>query len=155
MAQPQHTPYELPPADTLAPRVARLTPREREVLGYLAEGKPNKVIAIELGISQRTAEAHRARVFAKLAVRNAVELVRLMCGPPVRLAEPDVHCSATGVDAETATATATATSTSTSTDSVSVQGELPLDAFSPNDDAGACAPASTSMSGNYLQAGAG
>lgn len=151
MAQPQHTPYELPPADTLAPRVARLTPREREVLGYLAEGKPNKVIAIELGISQRTAEAHRARVFAKLAVRNAVELVRLMCGPPVRLAEPDVHCGATGVDAETATATAT------STDSVSVQGELPLDAFSPNDDAGACAPASTStsMSGNYLQAGAG
>jgi DNA-binding CsgD family transcriptional regulator len=153
MAQPQHTPYELPPADTLAPRVARLTPREREVLGYLAEGKPNKVIAIELGISQRTAEAHRARVFAKLAVRNAVELVRLMCGPPVRLAEPDVHCDATRVDAETATATATATST----DSVSVQGELPLDAFSPNDDAGACAPGvtSTSMSGNYLQAGAG
>jgi len=151
MAQPQHTPYELPPADTLAPRVARLTPREREVLGYLAEGKPNKVIAIELGISQRTAEAHRARVFAKLAVRNAVELVRLMCGPPVRLAEPDVRCGATGVDAETATAT------STSTDSVSVQGELPLDAFSPNDDAGACAPGSTSTStsGNYLQAGAG
>jgi DNA-binding CsgD family transcriptional regulator len=149
MAQPQHTPYELPPADTLAPRVARLTPREREVLGYLAEGKPNKVIAIELGISQRTAEAHRARVFAKLAVRNAVELVRLMCGPPVRLAEPDVHCDATRVDAETATATAT------STDSVSVQGELPLDAFSPNDDAGACAPAPASTSGNYLQAGAG
>lgn len=147
MAQPQHTPYELPPADTLAPRVARLTPREREVLGYLAEGKPNKVIAIELGISQRTAEAHRARVFAKLAVRNAVELVRLMCGPPVRLAEPDVHCTATGVDAETGTAT--------SAESVSVQGELPLDAFSPSDNAGACAPASGSTSGNYLQAGAG
>lgn len=130
MAQPQHSPYDLPQPGTLAEGVARLTPREREVLGYLAEGKPNKVIAIELGISQRTAEAHRARVFAKLAVRNAVELVRLMCGPPIRLAEPDAQCAS----------------------AESGQGELLLEALPPGNDAGACAPA---VSTPYLQAGAG
>ena len=130
MAQPQHTPYDLPQPGSLAEGVARLTPREREVLGYLADGKPNKVIAIELGISQRTAEAHRARVFAKLAVRNAVELVRLMCGPPIRLAEPDVQCAATE----------------------SGQGELPLGEVPPCGDAGACAPGRGT---DYLQAGAG
>ena len=130
MAQPQHSPYDLPQPGTLAEGVARLTPREREVLGYLAEGKPNKVIAIELGISQRTAEAHRARVFAKLAVRNAVELVRLMCGPPIRLAEPNAQCAS----------------------AESGQGELLLEALPPGNDAGACAPG---LSTPYLQAGAG
>ncbi|HBJ70717.1 MAG TPA: helix-turn-helix transcriptional regulator, partial [Alcaligenes faecalis] len=40
-----------------------LTPRERDVLSYIAIGKANKVIAAELAISQRTVEAHRARVF--------------------------------------------------------------------------------------------
>ena len=54
----------------------KLTPREREVFRYIALGKPNKVIAIELGLSQRTVEAHRSRIFAKFKVRNAVELVR-------------------------------------------------------------------------------
>ncbi|HUH40138.1 MAG TPA: LuxR C-terminal-related transcriptional regulator [Castellaniella sp.] len=51
-----------------------LTPREQEVLPYLTSGVPNKVIAIELGVSQRTVEAHRARIFEKMQVRNAVEL---------------------------------------------------------------------------------
>jgi len=58
------------------PLYSGLTPRERDVLAYVAQGKPNKVIAAELGISQRTIEAHRARIFQKMQVRNAVELVR-------------------------------------------------------------------------------
>ena len=55
---------------------SKLTPRERDVMHYVALGKPNKLIAAELGVSQRTVEAHRAKVFQKLSVRNAVELVR-------------------------------------------------------------------------------
>ncbi|NYT75494.1 response regulator transcription factor [Alcaligenaceae bacterium] len=51
-----------------------LTARERDVMVYVANGKANKVIAAELGVSRRTVEAHRARIFHKLHVRNAVEL---------------------------------------------------------------------------------
>ena len=54
----------------------RLTPRERDVAAHVVLGTPNKVIAAELGVSRRTIEAHRARIFRKLRVRNAVELVR-------------------------------------------------------------------------------
>ena len=56
--------------------LSTLTPRERDVMQYVAMGMPNKVIAAELGVSQRTIEAHRARCFQKLQVRNAVELAR-------------------------------------------------------------------------------
>nr|MBF0685146.1 helix-turn-helix transcriptional regulator [Pseudomonas sp.] len=52
-----------------------LTPREREVLDYVLAGKPNKLTAYSLGISQRTVEVHRSRIFQKLGVRNAIELV--------------------------------------------------------------------------------
>lgn len=53
-----------------------LSPREREVMGLVTEGKPNKVIAFDLGVSQRTVEIHRARVMQKMGARNLAELVR-------------------------------------------------------------------------------
>ncbi len=56
----------------------RLTPRERQVLDCLLAGKPNKIIAAELGISPRTVEVHRARVMEKLGVHSLPELVRLV-----------------------------------------------------------------------------
>ncbi len=64
--------------------VAVLTPRERDVMAYVATGKPNKVIAAELGVSQRTIEAHRARIFQKMKVRNAVELAHRLLAPANR-----------------------------------------------------------------------
>jgi FixJ family two-component response regulator len=58
-------------------RVARLTPREREVAAHVAQGLLNKQIAAELGTSEKTVKAHRGRVMEKLAVGSVAELVRL------------------------------------------------------------------------------
>jgi two-component system response regulator DctR len=58
----------------LAQRMAELTEREAEVMRLVIEGLPNKRIADALGISVRTVEVHRARVFEKMDVKSAVEL---------------------------------------------------------------------------------
>ncbi|MEQ1523407.1 MAG: response regulator, partial [Aestuariivirga sp.] len=58
-------------------RVAGLTPRERDVLGHLVEGNPNKVIAHRLKISPRTVENHRARLMVKMQADSVAELVRM------------------------------------------------------------------------------
>ena len=55
----------------------QLTPREREVMSDVVRGHANKVIAIDLGLSQRTVEIHRARVMEKMRARSLAELVRL------------------------------------------------------------------------------
>ena len=60
-----------------AQRIAALSPREREVLDALVEGRVNKVIAYDLGISVRTVEVHRARMMVRLGVRQLPEAVRL------------------------------------------------------------------------------
>lgn len=59
-------------------RVAELTEREQGVMQLVAAGRPNKLIADELGISVRTVEVHRARVFEKMDVKSAVELANLL-----------------------------------------------------------------------------
>ena len=60
----------------MAEKLARLTPREREVLGQAAKGLHAKEIAAVLGISARTVEVHKMRIMEKLEVRNIGELVR-------------------------------------------------------------------------------
>ncbi|MEN3291398.1 MAG: two-component system, LuxR family, response regulator DctR [Burkholderiales bacterium] len=59
-------------------RLAGLSTREREVLDLILDGKMNKVIADQLGISMRTVEVHRAHIFDKMNVKTAVELARLL-----------------------------------------------------------------------------
>lgn len=59
-----------------------LTARERELLYPVTEGKANKLIAMEMGISMRTVEAHRSRIFKKMGVRNAVQLARAVYANP-------------------------------------------------------------------------
>lgn len=64
-------------AATIRERFAGLTPREREVMEKVVAGCANKVIAMDLGVSQRTVELHRARVMQKTGARSLAELVKL------------------------------------------------------------------------------
>jgi DNA-binding NarL/FixJ family response regulator len=54
----------------------RLSPREREVLQLVAEGKTTKEVASVLGISVKTAESHRTRIMEKLDIHETATLVR-------------------------------------------------------------------------------
>jgi FixJ family two-component response regulator len=60
----------------LAEKLSSLSEREREVFERVADGLMNKVIAGELGISERTVEVHRGQVMKKLGVRTLAQLVR-------------------------------------------------------------------------------
>ncbi len=58
-------------------RLAKLTPREREVLTHVVAGRLNKQIAGDLGTAEKTIKVHRGRMMHKLAVRTVQDLVRL------------------------------------------------------------------------------
>jgi len=58
-------------------RIAALSEREREVFELVAEGLANKLVAAELGISERTVEVHRSQVMKKLGAKTLAQLVRI------------------------------------------------------------------------------
>ena len=58
-------------------RAESLTAREREVLALVVDGKANKVVAIDLGLSERTVEIHRANVMEKMGARSVAHLVKM------------------------------------------------------------------------------
>lgn len=62
----------------IAARLAHLTPREHEVMEMVTNGKSNKEIANQLGVSTKTVEAHRARVMEKMEASSLAELVRMV-----------------------------------------------------------------------------
>jgi two-component system response regulator FixJ len=64
--------------DRIRARWESLTPREREVLALVTSGKANKVMAGDLGVSQRTVEIHRARVMEKMEAASLAHLVRMV-----------------------------------------------------------------------------
>lgn len=58
-------------------RAESLTPREKEVMAMVVDGRANKVIAIDLGLSERTVEIHRANVMEKMQARSVAHLVKM------------------------------------------------------------------------------
>ena len=87
LSKDQETRVQLKHTDQIRQRFAALTPREREVLALLIRGRANKVIAGELGLSQRTVEIHRAHVMDKMQARSIAELVRMVLDAGL-IAEP-------------------------------------------------------------------
>jgi FixJ family two-component response regulator len=73
----EETRTERPSREETVARVATLTPREREVFERIVAGEANKVIAIDLGISVRTVESHRASIMEKTGAKGLVDLVLL------------------------------------------------------------------------------
>ncbi len=63
--------------NSLRDRIARLTPREREVLALVVRGRLNKQIAGDLGTAERTIKAHRHRIMEKLEVKSVAELASI------------------------------------------------------------------------------
>jgi two-component system response regulator FixJ len=64
--------------DRIKERFESLTARERDVLELVTSGKPNKIMAADLGVSQRTIEIHRARVMEKMCAGSIAQLVRMV-----------------------------------------------------------------------------
>jgi DNA-binding CsgD family transcriptional regulator len=64
-------------ADLELPGTKRLSPREREVIRYVLEGRRSKEIALLLDISEKTIGTHRSRAFQKLALRGVGDLFRV------------------------------------------------------------------------------
>ena len=77
LAHAVHDRAELKQAEDIQSRVAKLTPREREVMNLVVKGWLNKQIAFELGIVEKTIKVHRARVMDKMKVESLADLVRI------------------------------------------------------------------------------
>ncbi|WP_035604560.1 response regulator [Haloferula sp. BvORR071] len=73
----------------LAALFRQLTPREREVLEGVVAGKPNKIIADELGIGEQTVKVHRGRMMEKMQTDSLADLIRMV--QRLRREEPDCY----------------------------------------------------------------
>jgi FixJ family two-component response regulator len=74
----------------VATRLASLTPREREVLAHVMDGRLNKQIAGDLGTAEKTVKVHRARAMEKMGVRSVAELVKMVERAHLQAVEAEV-----------------------------------------------------------------
>ena len=65
-------------SNAIQTRLESLSSREKEVMRCILDGKMNKIIADDLGISMRTVEVHRSHIFEKMGVKSAVDLANLL-----------------------------------------------------------------------------
>jgi FixJ family two-component response regulator len=75
-------------------RFASLTPRERQVMGLVVDGRSNKVIAARLKLSEKTVEFHRAKVMTKMGAESVADLVRLSLVCPAPAADEGIPSEA-------------------------------------------------------------
>jgi len=73
--------------DEILQRLGQLSPREREVMDHVIEGRLNKQIAASLNIGVKTVKVHRGRVMSKMQVRSVAQLVHLC--DELAIARPD------------------------------------------------------------------
>jgi FixJ family two-component response regulator len=78
LARDRETRQSLRKHSQIRERLQSLTPREKDVLQLLVQGQQNKVMAGELGLSQRTVEIHRAHVMEKMGAQSVAQLVRMV-----------------------------------------------------------------------------
>ncbi|AZT83333.1 MAG: response regulator FixJ [Marinobacter sp.] len=78
LAQDREQRKSLDEKQEIIKRIKSLTPREHEIMDRMIAGQANKVIAIELEISQRTVEIHRSRVMHKMGTHSLAHLVRMV-----------------------------------------------------------------------------
>jgi FixJ family two-component response regulator len=64
--------------DAIREKLGSLTPREQDVLNQVVSGRPNKIIAHDLNLSQRSIEMHRSRVMEKMGASSVAQLVRML-----------------------------------------------------------------------------
>lgn len=64
--------------DEIEQRWGKLTPREQEIAQHITDGQANKTIALDLGISERTVELHRARIMQKMGARALAQLIHML-----------------------------------------------------------------------------
>ena len=83
LAKDAKTRADLTEHERIRERLDSLTPRERQVLLLMTAGKANKIMAHELGVSQRTVEIHRARVMEKSGAGSLAQLVRMVMDQPL------------------------------------------------------------------------
>jgi two-component system response regulator FixJ len=76
-----------------AKRMAKLSPRERQVLDGLVAGRLTKQIAYDLGISARTVEVHRARMLVRLGTRSVAEAIGVAVMAELALADLDAQAA--------------------------------------------------------------
>lgn len=69
-----------PPAESADPRLARLTPRERQVLALIVEGKTNKAIGAALGIAEGTVKSHIRQMMLTMRVKSRTQMALLAVG---------------------------------------------------------------------------
>lgn len=76
VARSERLSRHLADCDRLRARIAALSERERMVMDLVVEGKANKQVAAQLGLSQRTVESHRTRIMRKMGVDSLAQLAR-------------------------------------------------------------------------------